>query len=106
MADNNQRDLEAGIQRDLAGRMTYAGYLRLDTLLAAQKPVSDPPYHDEMLFIVQHHVAELWLKLMIHELRGTIASLGDDDADMAMKMLARIKKIQHQLFEEWAVLET
>lgn len=106
MADNNQRDLEAGIERDLAGRMTYAGYLQLETLLSAQKPVSDPSYHDEMLFIVQHHVAELWLKLMIHELRGTMAALDADDAGLAMKMLARIKQIQRQLFEEWGVLET
>ncbi|HET7562957.1 MAG TPA: tryptophan 2,3-dioxygenase, partial [Rhodanobacteraceae bacterium] len=54
MTDSNRRELEAGIQRDLEGRMTYASYLKLDTLLAAQRPVSDPPYHDEMLFIVQH----------------------------------------------------
>ncbi len=106
MTDTNQRELEAGIQRDLEGRMTYASYLKLDTLLAAQQPVSDPPYHDEMLFIVQHHVAELWLKLMIHELRATCAALDADDVNLALKMLARIKQIQRQLFEEWAVLET
>ncbi|WP_252989750.1 tryptophan 2,3-dioxygenase family protein, partial [Listeria monocytogenes] len=62
---DNQRDLEAGIERSRDGRMTYAGYLHRDTLLSAQKPLSQPPYHDEMLFIVQHHVAELWLKLLI-----------------------------------------
>ncbi|TAN05002.1 MAG: tryptophan 2,3-dioxygenase [Rhodanobacteraceae bacterium] len=106
MNDRNQRELEAGIQRDLAGRMTYASYLKLDTLLAAQRPVSDPPYHDEMLFIVQHHVAELWLKLVIHELDATIADLGADHADQALKKLARVKRIQDQLFNEWAVLET
>jgi tryptophan 2,3-dioxygenase len=86
--------------------MTYASYLQLDTLLSAQHPVSDPPYHDEMLFIVQHHVAELWLKLMIHELRATIAALDADDANLALKMLARIKQIQRQLFEQWGVLST
>jgi tryptophan 2,3-dioxygenase len=106
MPDNNQRELEAGIERDLAGRMTYASYLKLDTLLAAQRPVSEPAYHDEMLFIVQHHVAELWLKLMIHELRATIADLDAERADQAQKKLARIKRIQDQLFNEWAVLET
>lgn len=104
--DTNQRDLEKDLQRDLTGRVSYAGYLQLDQLLAAQTPQSDPPYHDEMLFIVQHHVAELWLKLMIHELRAVITSLGVDDADRALKMLARVKQIQRQLFEEWAVLET
>lgn len=106
MTDSNRRDLEAGIQRDLDGRMTYASYLRLDTLLAAQRPVSDPPYHDEMLFIVQHHVAELWLKLIIHELRAALADLDADNADAAQKKLARVKRIQDQLFNEWATLET
>src|SRR6185312_2274169 len=99
-------ELEAGIQRDLSGRMTYASYLRLDTLLSAQRPVSDPEYHDEMLFIVQHHVAELWLKLMIHELRATIVDIDADRADQGLKKLARVKRIQDQLFNEWAVLET
>ena len=103
---DNQRELEAGIERDLSGRMTYAGYLHLDTLLSAQRPVSDPPYHDEMLFIVQHHVAELWLKLVIHELRAALAFLRDDRIDPCLKVLARVKQIQRQLFEQWAVLET
>jgi tryptophan 2,3-dioxygenase len=106
MANTNRRELEAGIQRDLSGRMTYASYLQLDTLLSAQRPVSDPEYHDELLFIVQHHVAELWLKLMIHELRAAIVDLDADRADQAQKKLARIKRIQDQLFNEWAVLET
>src|SRR5699024_5038647 len=98
MADkDNKRDLEQGIQKDLAARITYAGYLQLDTLLSAKRPVSSPEYHDEMLFIIQHHVAELWLKLMYHELAGTMRALDGDDVGMAMKMLARIKQIQHQL---------
>jgi tryptophan 2,3-dioxygenase len=106
MTDTNRRELEAGIQRDLSGHMTYASYLKLDTLLSAQRPVSDPVYHDEMLFIVQHHVAELWLKLMIHELRATIVDIDADRADQAQKKLARVKRIQDQLFNAWAVLET
>ena len=103
---DNQRELEAGIERDLSGRMTYAGYLRLDTLLSAQRPVSDPPYHDEMLFIVQHHVSELWLKLLIHELRAAMEFMRGERIGPALKVLARVKQIQRQLFEQWAVLET
>ena len=60
--------------------MTYGGYLQLDRLLSAQQPLSNPPHHDEMLFIVQHQVAELWMKLMIHELRAAIAHLRADQA--------------------------
>src|SRR5579859_5092270 len=103
---DNQRDLEAGIELDLSGRMTYGGYLRLDQLLTAQQPVSQPPRHDEMLFIVQHEVAELWMKLIIHELKAAIAHLRIDDVNACLKILARVKHVQRQLFEQWAVLET
>ena len=98
------RPLEAGVTTDLAGRQTYSGYLQLDTLLTAQQPLSD--HHDEMLFIVAHHVTELWLKLMVHELRSAIALLASDDLSPALKRLARIKHIERQLFEQWGVLET
>ena len=47
--------------------MTYADYLKLDQLLAAQQPLSD--LHDEMLFIVIHQTKELWMKQMLHELQ-------------------------------------
>ena len=53
--------------------MSYGDYLRLDRLLSAQRPQSDPPLHDELLFIIQHQTSELWLKLMVHELRSARA---------------------------------
>lgn len=102
----NQRDLEAGIELDLNGRLTYGGYLRLDQLLTAQQPLSDPPHHDEMLFITQHQVAELWMKLIIHELKAALVHLRRDEIDPCLKILARVKQVQRQLFEQWAVLET
>ena len=102
----NQRDLEEGIELDLTGRMTYGGYMRLDTLLSAQRPLSQPAHHDEMLFIVQHQVAELWMKLIIHELKAALAHLRADEVDGSLKILARVKQVQRQLFEQWAVLET
>jgi tryptophan 2,3-dioxygenase len=103
---DNQRDLEAGIQTDLKGQITYGGYLQLDTLLSAQQPLSQPPHHDEMLFIVQHHVSELWMKLLIHELKAAVVHLQVDDINACLKILARVKQVQRQLFEQWAVLET
>lgn len=103
---DNQRDLEAEIQTDLNGKITYGGYLQLDTLLSAQQPLSQPPHHDEMLFIVQHHVSELWMKLLIHELKAAVAHLQADEIDPCLKILARVKQVQRQLFEQWAVLET
>jgi tryptophan 2,3-dioxygenase len=102
----NLRPIEAGITTDLADRLTYGGYLRLDLLLAAQQPISKPVHHDELLFIVQHQVAELWMKLVIHELRAAIAHLKADRLAPTQKILARVKMVQRQLFEQWGVLET
>ena len=102
----NQRPLEQGITTDLGERLSYGGYLQLDTLLSAQQPLSRPVHHDEMLFIVQHQVAELWMKLVIHELRAAIAHLQADELEPMQKILARVKQVQRQLFEQWGVLET
>ncbi|TMH20905.1 MAG: tryptophan 2,3-dioxygenase [Betaproteobacteria bacterium] len=106
----SQDHLETGIVTDFRDRLTYAGYLRLDRLLSAQQPLSgtaeEPPRHDEMLFIIQHQTSELWMKLMIHELRAAIGYVQGDQLAASFKTLARIKLIQKQLFEQWAVLET
>lgn len=98
------RPLEDGVATDLGGESTYGSYLRLDLLLAAQQPVTD--HHDEMLFVVQHQVTELWLKQLVHELRSAIALLDADRLAPTLKRLARIKAVQRQMFEQWAVLET
>src|SRR5689334_12348711 len=86
--------------------MSYGDYLQLDTLLSAQRPLSDPPQHDELLFIIQHQTPELWLKLMVHELRSARALLATDELAPALKRLARVKHIQHTLTDQWAVLAT
>ncbi|KAF1708953.1 tryptophan 2,3-dioxygenase [Pseudoxanthomonas kalamensis DSM 18571] len=104
--DNNERPLEAGIHTELAGRTTYGGYLQLDKLLSAQQPLSEPPHHDEMLFIVQHQVSELWLKLLIHELSAANVHMHRDEVWQCRKVIARCKQVLRQLIEQWAVLET
>ncbi|MGH8166675.1 MAG: tryptophan 2,3-dioxygenase [Woeseiaceae bacterium] len=101
-----KRRLESSIHTRLERESDYSAYLRLDMLLDAQRPLSDPPHHDEMLFIIQHQVAELWIKLIIHELRATIRRLRDDDLPPAVKHLARVKHIQNQLYNQWMVLDT
>lgn len=102
----NKRPLEPGIVTDFAGRMSYAGYLCLDGLLGQQKPLSKPVHHDEMLFIIQHQVSELWMKLLIHELTAAMDHIRRDQLDPCFKILSRVKLIQMQLFDQWAVLET
>jgi tryptophan 2,3-dioxygenase len=97
-------DLEPGVTTDLAGQLTYGRYLELDRLLGCQRPVSDS--HDEMLFIIIHQATELWLKLMVHELRAARARIAADDLQPAFKMLARVARIQAQLIQSWDVLST
>ncbi len=76
----------------------------LDELLGAQHPLS--PEHNEMLFIIQHQTSELWMKLMLHELRAAIANVASDRLQPAFKMLARVSKIMEQLVHAWDVLAT
>jgi len=98
--------LDDSVVTDFRDRMTYAGYLNLDKLLSAQTPLSNPPHHDEMLFIIQHQTSELWFKLILHELRAALAFVRCDELEPTFKILARVKHIQAQLVSQWAVLAT
>lgn len=95
---------EERAQLDFSRDMSYGDYLQLDAILNAQKPLS--PNHNEMLFIVQHQTSELWMKLMLHELRSAIDHVARDDLPPAFKMLARVSKIMEQLVHAWDVLAT
>lgn len=106
MGTENERALEDGIVTDLTGRMTYGSYLGLDQLLNAQHPVSDPEHHDELLFIIQHQTTELWLKQLLHELTSARDLLASDDLREALKRIARIKRIQDVMTQQWSVLAT
>ncbi|MCZ2404645.1 tryptophan 2,3-dioxygenase [Paenarthrobacter sp. Z7-10] len=102
----NTRKIESGIETDFRHKMSYGSYLALDDLLSAQHPVSRPVHHDEMLFIIQHQTSELWLKLVLHEMRAVRTALIGDDLRVAMKGIARVKHIQRSLTEQWSVLAT
>jgi tryptophan 2,3-dioxygenase len=95
---------EADVQLDFAHSMSYGDYLALDAILNAQHPRS--PDHNEMLFIVQHQTSELWMKLMLHELRAAMAHIAKDELGTAFKMLARVSRIMEQLVHAWDVLAT
>ena len=95
---------EEGAQLDFSRDMSYGDYLHLDQILSAQHPLS--PAHDELLFIVQHQTSELWMKLMLHELRAAIRSVAGDDLHSAFKMLSRVSRIMEQLVGAWTVLST
>ena len=84
----------------------YEDYLQLDKVLGAQEPVGDPTRHDEMLFIIQHQVAELWFKLALHELDAAIDCLKKDEIARSIKVVKRLKQVQYQLISQWSVLAT
>src|SRR5256712_2998558 len=86
--------------------MASGGFLELGGLLSAQLPLSQPPHHDEMLFIIQHQTTELWFKLLLHELRAALRFVQADDLEPSFKILARVKHIQAQLVNQWSVLAT
>jgi tryptophan 2,3-dioxygenase len=94
----------SGAHTDFSAEMSYGDYLQLDRLLDAQHPRS--PNHNEVLFIIQHQTTELWLKLVIHELKAAIRQLQRDELDPAFKMLARVSRIMAQLIQAWDVLST
>ena len=89
---------------DFSQDMSYGDYLKLDLLLSAQQPLSQ--VHDEMLFIVQHHTSELWMKLALHELSVAMQHVAQDDLGPAFKMLARVSRVMEQLLSAWDVLST
>ena len=96
--------MDDGARLDFSNDMSYGDYLQLDQVLDAQRPLS--PAHDELLFIIQHQTSELWMKLMLHELRAAIAHVAADDLPPAFKMLSRVSRIMEQLVRAWDVLAT
>lgn len=92
------------VHTDFHERMTYGDYLKLDKLLSAQNRLSD--HHDEMLFIIIHQVSELWMKLVLHELRASVEVIREGEMQGAFKMLSRVSTIQTQIIHAWDVLST
>src|SRR5689334_7040524 len=86
--------------------VTYGNYLAVDELLALQRPLSDGPEHDEMLFIVIHQVYELWFKQVLHEVDHVIALLDAGELHRAQHSLKRILTILKVLVAQLDILET
>lgn len=86
--------------------LTYADYLRLDQLLALQQPRSDPPEHDELLFIIVHQAYELWFKLLLHELDKVKADFLAGRLYPAVSTFKRLRTILKVAVEQLDVIET
>jgi tryptophan 2,3-dioxygenase len=97
-------DVPEGMVTDLAGTLTYGKHLMLDELLAAQRPVSDSDH--ELLFIVIHQAAELWMKLLLHEIGVASSHLQTGAVADANRRLARGSGVVAHLLHSWDVLAT
>jgi tryptophan 2,3-dioxygenase len=86
--------------------LTYSDYLHLDQLLDLQKPRSDPPEHDELLFIIVHQAYELWFKLLLHELDRIKAELSANSLYPAISTFKRARTIMKVMVEQIDIVET
>lgn len=86
--------------------LTYARYLRVDELLALQRPQSAPPEHDETLFIIIHQTYELWFKQVLHEVRFLIDALEQGEDHRALHTFKRVLTILKTLVGQVDILET
>jgi tryptophan 2,3-dioxygenase len=86
--------------------LTYGQYLALEQLLGAQRPLSDAPEHDELLFIVIHQVYELWFKQILHESERLIEACDRGESQQALSTLKRILTVLKTLVAQVDILET
>ncbi len=95
-------------------QLTYSDYLRVQELTELQHPQSDPPHHDELLFIIIHQTYELWFKELIHELDAVVLNLQSarsnpgsrDEVYEAARLLRRCTEVARVLVEQFMILET
>src|SRR5438093_11545449 len=93
-----------GYQDASGRRLSYASYLHLSELLAAQDGLTQA--HDELLFIVVHQVYELWFKVLIHELEAVRTAIETENLRAARQYLNRVKVIEALLGEQVGALDT
>jgi tryptophan 2,3-dioxygenase len=86
--------------------LTYTSYLAVDELLSLQRPLSEGPEHDEMLFIIIHQSYELWFKQLIHEFLAAQVSLEAGDTHRSLALLGRIRTIMKVCVAQIDILET
>jgi tryptophan 2,3-dioxygenase len=87
-------------------KLTYGSYLKIEELLALQRPQSVPEHHDELLFIIIHQVYELWFRQLLHEIEAAMRHLAADEVLKAQKNFRRVHAVQLILEQQVDVLET
>jgi aminocarboxymuconate-semialdehyde decarboxylase len=112
---SNRTDSAIAVNADaVSDQLTYSSYLRVPELLSLQHPQSNPPHHDELLFIIVHQTYELWFKELLHDLDAVVANLSKagtkptshDEVYEAARLLRRCTEITRVLVEQFTILET
>jgi tryptophan 2,3-dioxygenase len=86
--------------------LTYADYLHVDKLLELQQPRSNPPEHDETLFIIVHQAYELWFKLLLHELDKVKDDFRANRLYPAISTFKRLRTVMKVAVEQVDIVET
>jgi tryptophan 2,3-dioxygenase len=86
--------------------LNYNSYLKIPELLGLQQLLSKPAHHDEMFFIVIHQAAELWFKLIRHEMDALIQDFRSGSVSHSLKKLRRITSIMNLMVSQINMLQT
>ena len=86
--------------------LTYDEYLQVPGLLGLQRQMSNPPHHDEMLFIIIHQTYELWFRLVLHELENARQYMNNGEVLRARHFVHRVVEIFKVGVQQIHVLET
>ena len=86
--------------------VNYNSYLRVPQLLELQQLESEPPAHDELLFITIHQAYELWFKQILFELETVGAKIDADDIPEATRLVRRVIRIEQVLVDQIHILES
>lgn len=86
--------------------LTYGEYLKVPELLNLQVMSSDPPHHDELLFIIIHQAYELWFKQILHEMDSARAAMREGKILRAHHFMKRVLEIMKLLVQQIHLLET
>ena len=88
------------------GLLTYGEYLKVPELLSVQQLRSDPPVHDELLFITVHQTYELWFRQMLIELTDARDRLMRGETYLPRLRLQRCHVVERLLVSQFDVLDT
>jgi tryptophan 2,3-dioxygenase len=82
--------------------VNYWDYIGVETLLSLQKPRTN--YKDEKIFIMYHQVTELFLKMLLHEIKQLVA-LEEFSEEIWMDKLNRMSRYVSMLISSFDIMK-